>query len=51
MPVQIILDPLLKQIRLCQEKLERGFSDGFQLNAIDFEFFRLMAQHERLGVP
>ena len=51
MPIQILCDPLLKQIKLCQErhdKPENEGVDGYQLNSIDFELFKVLVQHEKL---
>lgn len=52
MPIQILVQPLLKQVLLYQQKLEVQDDDiGIQLNAIDFEFLRIVATHERCGMP
>ena len=49
MPVQILCQPLLKQVLLYQQKLEVQDDEniGLQLNAIDFEFLRVVATHDR----
>ena len=53
MPIQILCQPLLKQVLLYQQKLEAVDDEniGIQLNAIDFEFLRAVATHERCQLP
>jgi hypothetical protein len=55
-PIQILCEPLLKQITFDQEKQDRlqsglqRFTDSLQLNTSDFELFKVIAIHPKLSI-